>query len=237
MQRQAIRYGDENIDFDLVVDPRRKDDIRITVDPMKGVRVSVPTSSNATDVRAAVRRRLRWIARQLDQGRVNQARSRFISGEQVLYLGRCYVLKVITARAPSVKLRGGFLRVELPDRKPRCVSQALEGWYRNRAAQYFRQRLRELYSPSLDGATQPPSFRLQSMARRWGSCSPSGTLLLNPALIRAPRECVDYVLVHELCHLRQAGHGRAFKKLLRRRMPDWETRKAALEGIAGEVLG
>ena len=67
------------------------------------------------------------------------------------------------------------------------------------------------------------------MAKRWGSHSPSGKVILNPDLIRAPVECIDYVITHELCHTEHKHHGREFFDLLERIMPDWEKRKARLE--------
>jgi predicted metal-dependent hydrolase len=236
IQIHTIRYGNQRIEFELITDHRRKDEIRIAVDPTVGVRVYAPASATTTDVRTAIRRRVRWIAKQLNTSAGKPTCNKFISGEQVLYLGKRYMLKVVVAQLVSVKLRGGIVCVELPDRNPANVAEALGDWYRGLAKRYFQRRLSELYSPALDRGHQAPPFRLQSMSRQWGSCSPSGKLVLNPALIRAPRECVDYVLTHELCHLQHHDHSPAFKKLLSRRMPDWKANKATLELVAHEVL-
>lgn len=233
MEKQAIQYGDRRIEFEVITQPIYSDRIRIVIDPLDGIRVFAPTDATPAQVRAAVRRRARWIDRHW-QARGERQR-RFISGEAVLYLGRRYALKLIAGRTVGVKLRGGLLEVQTPNRETEQIASALDGWYRIRAADYLEKRLESLYSPSLDGA-RAPSFRLKAMRRQWGSCSPAGILLLNPALIRAPRECIDYVLTHELCHLRHHNHSPAFKNLLRRRMPDWERRKSALEMYAGEVL-
>lgn len=234
--RQAIRYGNQRIEFQWIADPERAGRIRISVDPMVGVQVTAPASATAADVRAAVRRRARWISRRLVHSRDEQVRSRFVSGEPVLYLGRRYVLKVQVAQVASVKLKGGLVLVRLPNRTPALVARALNDWYRMHAERYFRRRLAELFSPALDGGNQHPSFRLQAMSRQWGSCSPAGNLVLNPALVRAPRDCVDYVIVHELCHRKHHDHGAAFKKLLGLRMPDWQVRKDALEAAAFDIL-
>lgn len=235
-QKHSIRYGNQRIEFELVTDNRRKTEIRISVDPVVGVRVYAPPLATAIEVRAAVRRRIRWISRQLGTSNEKHACNKFVSGEQVLYLGKRYMLKVVIAPIVSVKLRSGIVRIELPDRSSTHVAKALDNWYREHAKRHFEKRLEVLYSPALDGGPKPPVFRLQSMSRQWGSCSPSGKLILNPALIRAPRECVDYVLTHELCHLQHHNHSPAFKKLLSRRMPNWEASKATLELVAHEVL-
>ena len=69
------------------------------------------------------------------------------------------------------------------------------------------------------------------MKRRWGSCGKNGTILLNTELVRAPVHCIDYVIVHELCHLRFPHHSQGFYRLLALLMPDWERRKARLEQV------
>jgi len=74
-----------------------------------------------------------------------------------------------------------------------------------------------------------PKLSIRRMKTRWGSLSPKGTLTLNVALIRAPRECIEYVITHELCHMKHPRHDGAFYKLLERHMPDWERRKHKLE--------
>ena len=75
----------------------------------------------------------------------------------------------------------------------------------------------------------PPLLRICAMHRRWGSHTEAGRILLNDALIRARRECIDYVIVHELCHVIEPNHSTQFLRLLRRFMPDWERRKELLE--------
>lgn len=79
-------------------------------------------------------------------------------------------------------------------------------------------------------------MRLPVMTRQWGSCSPAGCLRLNPHLVRAPRECVDYVLQHELCHLQEHNHSPRFCQLLSRHFPDWRRRKSRLEEMAEFLL-
>ena len=74
-----------------------------------------------------------------------------------------------------------------------------------------------------------PTLRIARMKNRWGSLSRNATLTLNPELIKAPRECIEYVVIHELCHLLHHNHGPEFQSLLERSLPDWINRKHKLE--------
>ena len=87
--------------------------------------------------------------------------------------------------------------------------------------------------PWLDG--QPP-IKLVKMRTQWGSCSPSGAIFLNPNLIKAPRECIDYVIIHEACHIREHNHSKRFYSLLEAQMPNWKHVKAKLDGLAELLL-
>lgn len=232
----TIVYGDERLDFAVRPSPSRVASIRIDVDPVNGVTVTAPPSATEPAIRAAVRRRARWIWKYYQPGKCPPRRGRAVSGEELLYLGRRYVLKVERGAAEAAKLKGGRLVVRVRERESQAVLASVDAWYRSRAQEYFARRIAALHTPSLDWSTSPPQFALRAMRRQWGSCSPAGRLLLNPLLIRAPRACVDYVITHELCHLRHHDHGTGFFRLLHARMPDWEERKAFLELVAPQIL-
>ncbi|WP_022657353.1 M48 family metallopeptidase [Desulfovibrio desulfuricans] len=114
------------------------------------------------------------------------------------------------------------------------VKILLRDWYREHAAAYFQKRLVALQQ-NISWLDSIPAFRLQSMQKQWGSCSPAGVLLLNQHLIKAPARCVDYVLLHEICHLLEHNHGKAFYALLESLLPDWQCVKDKLDNMA-EIL-
>ena len=118
--------------------------------------------------------------------------------------------------------------------KRQRVKILLRDWYREHAAAYFQKRLAALQQ-NIAWLDSIPAFRLQAMQKQWGSCSPAGVLLLNPHLIKAPARCVDYVLLHEICHLREHNHGKAFYALLESLLPDWQCVKDKLDNMA-EIL-
>ena len=211
----------------------------IHVEPTGKVLVDAPLQAAEADIRAAVTRRLGWINKRLteveDRLRMLTPRE-YVSGETVLYLGRRYRLKVVKSRnGCGTKLRGGYMEVTVRNRAPRLVRDQLNLWFRNRAREILLQRLVDV-SARLRWVSDVPPVTLRQMKRQWGSCSPRGRIALNVGLVRVPRECIDYVLLHELCHLKVHNHGRAFHRLLDRHLPDWRQIKLRLDGMADLAL-
>ena len=100
----------------------------------------------------------------------------------------------------------------------------------------FERRLREEASQVAWASGNLPDMKLLAMKKQWESCSQKGRIHLNPQLVKAPRECIDYVILHELCHLKEHNHSPRFYGLLDRNMPDWRERKAKLDGMAELLL-
>ncbi len=238
--RGSVRYGDNTISYAIRRQPGRKSSrIAIHVEPDGRVLVDAPESAFEVQIRAAVAARARWIHSHVMAIRTRLAHilpREYVSGESLLFLGRRYRLKVAASEdgSRSVRLRGGYIEVIAPARRPVLVRTALSDWYRESARATFAVRL-EAIGGSLRWVRSLPAIRLQAMKVQWGSCSPAGRLTLNPHLVKAPRECVDYVLLHELCHLKEHNHARRFYQLLDMHMPRWQQRKARLDSMA-EIL-
>lgn len=213
--------------------------ISIRVTPESQVVVSAPQGARTSDIHDAVMKRARWIYNSLQAFGAQQLHvqpRRYISGEMQFYLGRRYVLKVVEATdsAPQVKMERGKLIVYLPEfraDKPERVRALLKQWYRVRAKYTFNARLKQLL-PQTSWVSGSPEFRVLSMSKQWGSCSTHGTLMLNPHLVKAPRDCIDYVILHELCHIKEHNHGERFYRLLGQVMPEWKTNKQQLDNMA-----
>jgi predicted metal-dependent hydrolase len=125
--------------------------------------------------------------------------------------------------------------VTLPVADPAAVRRRLKQWYREKSEAYFARKLPELVS-RFDGIAGVPGFQLLAMEKQWGSCSPAGRMSLNPSLIKAPVHCVEYVLIHELCHLIEHNHSKRFYGLLDRHCPDWRASKRELDSLAEQLL-
>ena len=238
---QHIRYGDEVIRFRVRVQPdRRLPRVAIHVEPDGRVLVEAPSGATPASVLAAVRKRSQWISRHVEAARERhgglQGRE-YVSGESLLYLGRRYRLKVVVSpdALDSASMRGGFVVVTVVERSTDRVRRALENWYRQRAREVFSQRLAVVAAP-LRWLRHLPPTRLQFMTSQWGSCSPAGRITLNPWLVKAPRECIDYVMLHELSHLLHHNHGPNFYRTLGRHMPNWRDLKTRLDNMAEDVL-
>lgn len=108
----------------------------------------------------------------------------------------------------------------------------LEGWYRQRAEKVFQERLDVCQARAKRESITATGLTIRKMKTRWGSCSKTGRILLNLELMQAPKECIDYVIMHELCHLKEHHHGPKFWQLLKKLMPDYESRKKRLDLIA-----
>ncbi|MCV6602722.1 MAG: M48 family metallopeptidase [Cohaesibacter sp.] len=160
-----------------------------------------------------------------------------ISGETHFYLGRRYQLKVFEqpSQPSNVLLKGGQIQVSLPYNDPISVRRRLNIWYKQRADDYFQVQMNRVIE-KISWVNECPPVKLVRMKTQWGSCSPKGSVHLNPLLIKAPRECIEYVLVHALCHLLEPNHSQRFYSVLAQQLPDWKHTKAKLDGMSELLL-
>lgn len=233
-------YGDERITFERKPRPLVNGRILIKVHPDCRVVVSAPQDTDDQQVLNAVEKRGRWIYQQLRDFRKQLeyiTPRQYISGESHYYLGKQYMLKVIVAPsdAQGVKMLRGKLEVTLRHKSAEKVLQLLTDWYKARAREVFARRLTAMLEQALWVSDSPP-LRILTMQTQWGSCSPNGRLTLNPNLVKAPRECIDYVILHELCHLAEHNHSERFYRLMGQVMPEWEIVKTRLDEMAGMIF-
>ena len=233
-------YGDEYISFVRVPRLKASAKILIKVHPDGRVVVAAPEEASHEAVLAAVQQRGRWIYKQLRDfaKRLEYTTPRqYLSGESHYYLGKQYLLKVNQApqHVQRVKLLRGKLEVSVRNNNAEKVRDLLTSWYKSRAKKVFAQRLDAMLEQAWWITVRPP-LRTLSMQNQWGSCSPNGSLTLNPHLVKAPRECIDYVILHELCHIAEHNHSQRVYRLLGQVMPGWEIIKARLDEMANRLL-
>jgi predicted metal-dependent hydrolase len=233
MATHQLALADGILDYVLRFSERRT--LAISVLPDGGVDVSAPLEASIAKIEERLVARLSWIRRQqvfFGQFAPRVPARRHVGGETHLYLGRQYRLRVEQGEKELVALRSGRLFVSLPGvPTPEKTSHALATWYHTRALVKLPERFANVQKQVAYPGLIPARLSIRPLQRRWGSMSPAGRLTLNAMLIKAPVSSIDYVIVHELCHLAHADHSPAFYRLLRRLMPDWESRKARLERL------
>lgn len=242
-EKATLYYQNRTIRYAIRRSARRRT-VGITIDP-QGVRVAAPQRMPLEQVVAVVNTKARWIAEKYTEiKRRLEPPKRFVSGEEFLYLGRRVSLQVQTGPAPSgrsqragsgalpqpVALKGNVLLVQAgaPKVPSEEVREMLEHWYRVRAEEVITRRVQH-YADQLGWPM--PKVLIRNQKKRWGSCNAKGELRFNWRLVMLPLRVLDYVVVHEMAHLKVLNHSPRFWALVEQIMPDYKTRHQALHEL------
>ena len=226
----SFQFGSKQIDFHLEYSNRKS--LGITVMPDLSVSVKAPVDTTIEKIIEKLKKKAPWIIKQqsffLSFHPITPAR-KYIGGETHLYLGRQYRLKILKDNIESVKMKGKFINVTTDDNTR--AKQLLQNWYILNAKKKFNIIAQPFIDKFKKYKVEPSSIVLREMPTRWGSCTPKGKIILNPELIKAPKGCIEYVIIHELCHLVHHDHTQKFIDLQTKEMPDWEKWKSKLEKL------
>lgn len=233
MLEQEIIVAGRSLCYRVKFNRRRKTRSLIRILPDGAVLVDVPVTVNLRQVRRWVAEQGEWLLRRRDE---IEAAAGFVQplayrdGEAHLFLGEHYRLSLLTGRpvSQSQGIAARSLYIHSAETDTERIKRRLWRWYRDQAQTLFRQRLAEL-SAGVPWVDQVPALKLRKMRRRWGSCNARGIVTLNTHLIKAPWECIDYVILHELCHLRELNHSRRFYRLMDTVLPQWREVKQRLD--------
>lgn len=229
--QHRVEAGAAHHTFDLYLSRRKTMTLRVRPDGR--LTVDAPTGLALNRIYAFVHSRSAWIIRH--QARVSQRAvqppRQYITGESWSYLGQPNTLRIEPGDQERVVLSGAQLIVTTPDLAR--VAPALQRWYLTHARQVFRQRMAAL-APRVAplGITPPESVTIRQMTSKWGSCTGKGRVTLNLKLIQLSVGLIDYVLLHELCHLRELNHSAKYYALLGAVLPDWKDYRRALNAIS-----
>lgn len=228
VMKGTIQFGSKIIDFQVEYSNRKS--LGITVTPEMEVWVKAPANTSMELIQERLKKKAPWIIKQQSfflSFHPKTTQRKYLSGETHLYLGRQYRLQIILGSEESVKLKGGF--IEITTRTKSRAKDLLDNWYLQHAQNKFQTIAAPLIERFKRYKVAPDSIVLRNMPTRWGSCTPSGKIILNPELIKAPKPCIEYVITHELCHLVHHDHTRSFFDLQTKEMKDWEKWKNKLE--------
>lgn len=237
----SIQFGNDTIPYTIKWSEQRKT-VSISVDAT-GVLVTAPTNTSTEKIKEIVYQKAKWIRAQqyhfnemIDD---NYQRS-FLSGEKLPYLGRQYRLKVMkraNISKPSFKFQQGTFLAMLPEQiteeQHRNILLPLyEQWIKQKGEAFVRNRITRF---TIKLQQEPTAIKIKDQQQRWGSCTANGQLLINWRILLAPVSVIDYVISHELAHLKYMDHSKAFWDTLKMIYPEYEEKKEWLR-VNGTTL-
>ena len=223
-------FGTFIYEYHLIKQDRKT--LSLTVVPDLKIILKCPHNADDKKIEEFLKRKWFWLEKQLSffkKYQRNIYEKEYISGEGYLYLGRQYKLVVKHGKEDLVTLTKGKLMVS----STKLVSNGnynkklIDIWFLEKMQKIFQER----FSAMLDkfDYKNNPVLKIREMKKRWGSFLNKDKIFLNPKLISTPKECIDYVIVHELCHLKYKNHDKRFFELFNKKFPKWEKVKDKLE--------
>lgn len=230
MITRTFEYGTHRYIYWLIRQDRKT--LSLTVEPCLDIILKVPEDADDERIEKFLRKKWMWLNKQLtffEKYRRKYYQKEYVSGESFYYLGRQYKLVVVNGDKNSVALSKGKLTIttgkETSDGQ--FNRTLLERWYKQRRHIIFAERYAEVLKDFDYKFT--PELTVRVMARRWGSYIKGERIILNPLLIQAPKEAIDYVITHELCHMKYKNHDARFYQLMDTKYPGWRKTKEKLE--------
>lgn len=228
---KRLKFGRKIVEYSIKRGGRKKS-VAINITPTAQVIVLAPKSLNGEKIEKIVAKRAPWILEKQDYFKKLQwlyPEKEFVSGEQILFLGRRYRLKIIKngMRLESPYITGRKILISIDDHLSpqdykKTIRDTLIKWYFSKTEDIVKQRISryaKLFS------IKEPKVKIKEQKKRWGSCSNKGIVRFNWRISMAPISIVDYIVVHELSHLRVKNHSPNFWKLVSLVLPDYQKRR------------
>ncbi|MDQ2086069.1 SprT family zinc-dependent metalloprotease [Herbivorax sp. ANBcel31] len=234
MEKHKINYGGKTIEFEL----HRKNvkNINLNIKPDMTIAISAKKEVPLDYIQRFVEGKAPWILKNVSYFKNVQPEyvtgKDYVSGETFKYLGKQYRLKVEeTEDEEIVKYYQGFIYIYVNDKKDyKRKEKLLNNWFRRKAETNFNDSLNRVYPVIEKYGVKKPEIQIRTMKARWGSClKGKNTILLNFELIKAPKFCIEYVVLHELIHFKYRNHDAKFYDFITSLMPDWKQRKEILD--------
>jgi predicted metal-dependent hydrolase len=228
MIQDSIDFGSRKIVYSILYTNRKT--LGITVNPNMEIIVKAPENASVDLIAEKVRKRAAWIIKQQNffltfHPKPND--KKYVSGESHYYLGKQYRIEVLEGKKNEVSYKGRYIQIATKNKSN--VEKLLNDWYRMKAKEKFQEIAAPLIEKFKKYNVAPEALYIQVMKSRWGSCTPKGKIILNPELIKTPKGCIEYVIIHELCHLVHLNHNQKFFDLQAKECPLWERWKKKLE--------
>lgn len=235
MGKLRLLSGESIIELEVMW--RQRKTLEIRVEPGGKVLVFAPVRITEDVLQEHLKTKLPWITRKLrETAHIKPVPPKqFVSGEKFLFLGDEYTLQLsesFHSNEARVDLTTNALKVCAVGLDPSDVEQLLVAWYRRKAKEIIEQRV-AYYKQYLSCSVK--QIKITNPKKRWGSCSSQGRLLFNWRCVMAPLKVLDYVVVHEMCHLLEFNHSPSYWQLVSNIIPDYQEQKEWLR-LNGERL-
>jgi hypothetical protein len=220
----------ESLNYKVIFSNRRS--ISIVLHPAKGITVRAPYRTSLKTIEKFVFQKAGWIQKTLNKYKgaksLNEDK-RFAAGEKIIFMGREYELKVTHSARDYITLHDNIIEIYVSNENdPHMIRSKLNRWYINKAREIIPGRIIEIINKYNNYAFVPTGIRIRKMKSRWGSCNSKGRVTINSELVKVNAKLIDYVIVHELCHLKCHNHGSEFYRLLQSLVPDYEALRKEL---------
>lgn len=209
-------------DYKIIFSGRRS--ISIVIRSDKEVVVRAPYGASTKVIEKFIREKEEWIKKHIkkysDTIQLNSSK-KYIDGEKYLFLGRELTLRIRNSLFPSIRQTDDILEAETDGKEGR-VKMLIDRWYKKEAEKIFSEKLNEILIKHKDQDFSPAHFVVRKLKSRWGSCTSKGKITINIELVKLDECFIEYVILHELCHLKYHNHGKEYYRLLEALMPDYK---------------
>jgi hypothetical protein len=224
----TLQIPERAISVDMQYSFRKR--LTLTVYPDQRIVARIPYGLPKKKVEAYLHKKSKWMIKHLDHFKQHppESEKRYTEDEEFAYLGNKVKLKLITG-ATRIELTGEDMIVQVKNPSDKdMIARAIDRWYRKEAIRILTPRFHELFDRLQHLNLPETTLRFYKMKRRWGSCSIKHVITLNTELVKKDIYLIDYVIIHEICHLKIHAHNKAYYSLLESVMPDWKERKRSL---------
>lgn len=212
-------------DIKYTIQYSRRKTISITVSPSSGVTVRAPLRTSLQSIEKLINSKSEWIKKHLirhnELKRVSTI-SLSGNGSKIQYLGKEIDILISESKKRHINLVGNKIEIGINDSENYLLAKKmLEKWFKEEAIRFLGNMFYNILSNYKEYGFNPSALAFRKLKSRWGSCSSKGNITLNTELIKLNPLFAEYVIIHELCHLRHHNHGKEFYKLLRELSPDY----------------
>lgn len=221
----VLEHNNQLINYKVIKSKRKT--ISIIIHPTKEVIVRAPKQISSDQIRNIVESKGDWIVKKLSDmpDVIIPVEKDYTEGDKILYRGKEYIIKVIKAvgtSRSSIVLRDKEIVVARKANEKKRVQELLLEWYKDNARSLVKERI-AYYMPQINKPIG--TIRIKNQRRRWGSCSSKGNLNFNWKIVMMPDDMLDYIIVHELCHLKHLNHSKLFWESVKKILPDYKVRE------------